>query len=30
MHIKGQPFFKDELISKMDNLIEEETQNTEQ
>ena len=30
MHIKGRPFFKDELISKMDNLIEEETQNTEQ
>lgn len=30
MHIKGQPFFKDELISKMENLIEEETQNTEQ
>lgn len=30
MHIKGRPFLKDELISKMDNLIEEETQNTEQ
>lgn len=30
MHIKGQPFLKDELISRMDNLIEEEIQNTEQ
>ena len=24
LHIKGRPFFKDELISKMDNLIEKE------
>lgn len=30
LHIKERPFFKEELIIKMDNLIEEETQNTEQ
>ena len=26
LHIKGRPFFKDELISKMDDLIKEELQ----
>lgn len=28
MHVKGRPFFKEELISKMDDLIKEELQET--